>query len=219
VTMSSYRAAALALALTLPGGAATAAEGEGAAGQPGSPARDGRQVSINGRAPGPRQLRTLARLEPVVGRLESGAYWYDPVSGASGRWGGPALVLLPAGLDLGGPLPPNASGGGHGRLTGVFVNGRELHPIDVQVLLQLLGEVWPGRWFVDARGNYGREGGPIMGNLVRIARARQQAGRGGSAWSTRYEGTTPGRNMGVASDGTTTCVSVSGYSSCTGDRP
>jgi hypothetical protein len=127
-------------------------------------------------------------------------------------------VLLPAGLDLGGPLPASASGGGDGRLTGVFINGRELHPADVAGLRQLVGQVWPGRWFVDAQGNYGPAGGPVWGNLVQLARARQSAG-GGGAWSRRYEGTSPGGNMALAGDGATTCVSVNGYSSCTGDRP
>jgi hypothetical protein len=209
----------LLLAIVLPAGVGLATESSRAEKPSARRPPANRKILVNGRSPGPAQLRTLANLERAMGRLQDGAYWYDPISGASGRWGGPAAVLLPAGLDLGGPLPPDASGGGNGRLTGVFVNGRELHPLDVTGLREMLGEVWPGRWFVDARGDYGREGGPILGNLVRIARARQQSSGGGSAWSKRYEGTTPGRNMGLASDGTTTCVSVSGYSSCTGDRP
>ena len=32
-----------------------------------------------------------------------------------------------------------------------------------------------------------------------------------------YEGTTPGQNMNLASDGTTTCVSTPSYSRCTGE--
>ena len=212
------RRLALLAALTLPIGASLAADAAPARKDSAPPTQAARKILINGRAPGNRQLKTLADLERAMGRLENGAYWYDPISGASGRWGGPAAVLLPAGLDMGGAAPANASGGGDGRLTGVFINGRELHPVDVAGLRQLLGQVWPGRWFVDATGNYGPEGGPVWGNLVGVARARQQSGGSGGAWSKRYEGTTPGGNMGLASDGNTTCVSVSGYSSCTGDR-
>ena len=175
-----------------------------------------RKIRFNGRQLGPSELATLERLERGVGRLDDGGYWYDPRTGASGRWGGPALAFLPPGLTLGGPLPADASGGGRGTLTGVFVNGRELHPIDVMGLQQLIGQVWPGRWWVDGQGNYGLEGGPPLGNLVLLARAHR-SGSGGQAWSKHYQGTTPGQNMNLASDGTTTCVSTPSYSRCTGE--
>jgi hypothetical protein len=177
-----------------------------------------RAVRFNGRALTASERQTLGKLEAAIGRVPDGDYWYDPRTGASGRWGGPALAFLPAGLELGGPVPPEASGGGKGDLTGVFVNGREAHPIDVAGLQGLVGAVLPGRWWVDAAGNYGLEGGPPMGNLVALAQARQRSGKGGgTAWSKRYEGITPRDNMNLASDGNTTCVSVSGYSRCTGE--
>jgi len=175
-----------------------------------------RKVRVNNRLLGASELATLERLERGVGRLDDGAYWYDPRTGASGRWGGPALAFLPPGLALGGPLPAEASGGGQGTLTGVFVNGRELHPVDVLGLQQLIGQVWPGRWWVDAQGNYGLEGGPPLGNLMLLARAHRSSS-GGQAWSKHYEGTTPGQTMNLASDGTTTCVSTPSYSRCTGE--
>jgi hypothetical protein len=56
-----------------------------------------------------------------------------------------------------------------------------------------------------------------LGGPLRLARARQQSGGGPQAWSKHYEGTTPGQNMNLASDGTTTCVSTPGYSRCTGE--
>ncbi len=183
-------------------------------------AANGRNIRFNGRALNAEQARTLAQLERFIGRIPDGRYWYDPMTGASGHWGGPALAFLPAGLDLGGSLPPNASGGGRGTLTGVFINGRELHPIDVAGLRELLGTVLPGRWWVNAQGYYGQEGGPPVGNLVAIARARRAAGQGGKhPWSKHMDMGT-GRstdNLNMASDGTTTCVSVSGYSHCTGE--
>jgi len=76
--------------------------------------------------------------------------------------------------------------------------------------------VWPGRWWVDAQGNYGVEGGPPLGNLVMLARMHRSGG-GRQAWSKHYEGVTPGQNMNLASDGTTPCVSTPNYSRCTGE--
>jgi hypothetical protein len=107
-------------------------------------------------------------------RARPGRYWYDAVSGAWGFEGGPTMGLLPAGLKLGGRLRGDASGGG----TGVFINGRELHPLDVWGLSQL-GPVWRGRWWVDARGTFGPEGGPAWGNLYAIAQQRARQ----SPWS------------------------------------
>jgi hypothetical protein len=194
--------------------AARAAAGGPAKGHPTA----GRAVRFNGRPLEPRELATLERIERAIGRIPDGDYWYDPRTGASGRWGGPALAFLPAGLELGGAVPAAASGGGRGTLTGVWVNGRELHPVDVAGLQELVGQVLPGRWWVDASANYGLEGGPPMGNLLALAQARKRAGQGnGRAWSKHYEGATPGGNMNLASDGNTTCVSVSGYSHCTGE--
>src|SRR5215475_1660113 len=157
-----------------------------------------RKIRFNNQLLGATELATLERLERGVGRLDDGAYWYDARTGASGRWGGPTLAFLPPGLALGGPLPADASGGGQGTLTGVFVNGRELHPLDVSGLQQLIGQVWPGRWWVDAQGNYGVEGGPPLGNLIVLARTNRSGG-GKQAWSKHYEGATPGQNMNLAS--------------------
>ena len=178
----------------------------------------GRKVRFNGRLLGGPELATLEQLERGGPRVQDGEYWYDARTGAAGKWGGPALTFLPPGLALGGPLPADASGGGRGTLTGVFVNGRELHPVDVMGLQQLIGQVLPGRWWVDAQGNYGLEGGPPLGNLMMLARARRAGGGSGGpqAWSKHYEGITPGQNMNLASDGTTTCFSVGGDTRCTG---
>ena len=186
-------------------------------GQPPLPAAPAnRRVSFNRRPATARDLDTLNQLELRWGqRLPDGSYWYDNVSGAAGTWGGPATALLPAGLELGGPLPANASGGG----TGVFINGREIHPADARVLWQYTG--YPprrGRYWVDAQGNFGYERGAMIGNLHALARAKGGAG-GQKSWTSRVDALT-GRssdNLNMASDGTTTCVSQGGYSHCTGD--
>ncbi len=143
-----------------------------------------RRLTFNGRAATASEMQLVAQIDTMYGTpVADGDYWYDAASGAAGAWGGPTLGFLPAGLALGGPLPPNASGGGTGALTGVFVNGRELHPVDVQVLMAIYGQVIPGRWWVDGQGNAGQEGGPALLNLVALARQRGAAGKGHGAES------------------------------------
>ena len=93
--------------------------------------------------------------------------------------------LMPAGLALGGPMPANASGGGSGTLTNVWVNGRELHPYDVMQLQQLVGQVYQGRWWVDAQGNFGQEGGAALGNLYALSQQRSNSGGGGDSYYSR----------------------------------
>ncbi|MFN0252288.1 MAG: hypothetical protein ACKV2T_35765 [Kofleriaceae bacterium] len=162
-----------------------------------------RRFSFNGQAATPQDLQTLAQIERWYGRpAPEGEYWYDRTSGAAGQWGGPTLGFLPAGLALGGALPPNASGGGNGMLTGVFINGRELHPVDVQVLQRIYGQVYRGRFWVDAQGNAGQEGGVAFVNLIVLAK---QLGRGAESY---YRSDGRGNNAFVGGG----CVSVSSTS-------
>lgn len=150
---------------------------------PAPPRKDERQLRFNGRPATPQDLEVLARLEASWGApLPAGAYWYDNMTGAAGVFGGPTRAFLPPGLGLGGTqAPADASGGGDGRLSGVFINGRELHPLDVQGLTLLLGQPpAPGAWWVDALGNFGPQGYGSVGNLHQIAAARRGRGAGGS---------------------------------------
>jgi len=112
-----------------------------------------------------------------------GKYWYDPVSGAWGLEGGPTKGFIRAGHKLGGALRSDASNG----RTGVFVNGRELHRLDV-LALQSFVQVVPGRYWVDSRGNGGYERGPAFFNLIELARAAGVIQRGNrSAISDMYD--------------------------------
>lgn len=137
-----------------------------------APSRD---ILFNGAPLDATGERTLRQLEAHIGAVPAGRYWYDAASGGAGVWGGPAAAYLGPGLALGGRLPAAASGGGDGRLTGVFVNGRELHPLDVAGLRQVLGHVEVGRWWWDAAGNVGREGGPMVFNFYWVLQQRQAA--------------------------------------------
>ena len=130
-----------------------------------------------------------AALMQHYGVIPTGSYWYDPVSGFWGAEGGPSSGQIMPGLDLGGPLQANASGG-HG--TGVFINGREIHPQEYQYLQQQFGSVTPGRYWLNAQLIGGFEGGPASFNL------NQQANNSGGS-NSGYNVNTYGG--GLMSDG------------------
>jgi hypothetical protein len=146
-----------------------------------------RKITINGAYLTQSRAQTLAQLEiGYHGSLPDGAYWYDPVNGACGVWGQPAAAILPAGLDLGPPLPSNASNG----TSGVYINNRQLQHAEVQFLSALVGVQWQrGRYFVDAMGNAGLEGGGVLVNLVQVAQQRGQAASGGGGAGGDYSKT------------------------------
>lgn len=101
--------------------------------------------------------------------IPRGDFWYDNVSGAWGLDGGPTVGFTAPGMNLGGKLAADASGGD----TGVFINGRELPVQDVAGLAQMGVPVQQGRWWVDARGNFGVEGSPnASGNLFQFSRGK-----------------------------------------------
>jgi hypothetical protein len=152
----------------------------------------GRNVVINGRRLSDAEVAQIEQGLQV--RIGDADYWYDPVLGAWGLRGGPAMGLIAAGLNLGGPLQADASGGG----TGVVVNGRELHPYDVLALQQITGPIVPGRYFITAQGLAGYEGGPPLWNLA--AMATQGGGGGSNTWQGRVTGASG------FSDGTTGAV-------------
>ena len=165
-----------------------------AANQPKSAGREvhptsSHSVIINGRRLSDQDIETLVRTFQV--QVRDGNYWYDRMSGAWGQQGGPTAGFIMAGLNLGGPLREDAS---HGD-TGVFINGRQLHRVDVARLMQI-GPVHQGRCWIDAQGNIGLEGQPAFGN-VWVAAA--QALRGG------------GKKEGILSTYDKTGVAVFGY--------
>ncbi len=115
---------------------------------------------------------------PMTVQVPDGAYWYDPISGLWGMHGGPTMGQMPPGMELGGPLQADASGGAG---TQIFINGRELHLTEVLYLQQLAGYTMPGRYWMNALGVGGFEGGPAFFNLAALA--QQQAG--GSSYTRR----------------------------------
>ncbi len=88
-------------------------------------------------------------------QVPAGRYWYDAVSGLWGQEGGPNLGQMVPGLDLGGALKADASGKG----SGVFINGREIHAIEVLQLMEYFGgPIQAGRYWLQADGVGGVEG-------------------------------------------------------------
>ncbi len=143
----------------------------------GQPSQTAQRVVVNGVPLGSDELRQLASLGVTP---PAGAYWYDSASGLAGAQGGPTTGILPAGLRLGGPMQPDASGG----TTGVFINGRQLPVQDLLAVQQLVGSaVAPGRYWLDGQGNSGYEGGPPVVNLRQRA---QTAGSGGGIRRTPF---------------------------------
>ena len=106
-------------------------------------------IIVNGKALSAQDIQQYEITVPA------GRYWYDPVSGLWGQEGGPGLGQIAAGLPLGGQLKADASGSG----SGVFINGREIHGLEVMVLMEYFGEPIPvGRYWLGADGTGGVEG-------------------------------------------------------------
>lgn len=117
----------------------------------------------------------VMQLQQIVGAaVVPGNYWYDGVSGLWGYIGGPYSGQILPGLSLG-ELPPDASGRG----TNVYINGREIHPTELTQLQQGFGVIQPGRYWLNAQGIGGYEGGPAQFNLLASRGGTSSQGGGG----------------------------------------
>ena len=145
------------------------------AGQPGPAtgaigAVSSRSVIINGQSLSDQDIETIERTFRV--RVKDGDYWYDRMNGSWGVRGGPTAGFIMAGLNMGGPLREDASNGD----TRVYINGRQLHQVDVTRLSQI-GPVYQARCWMDAFGNIGLEGQPAFGNVWVAAQALAGSGQ------------------------------------------
>jgi hypothetical protein len=150
------------------GSAVDSAETGDTAMQPDGNTGGNSNVYINGQALTKKQVGDFERQYQT--RLIGGRYWYDDKCGAWGLEGGPTIGIILPSLPLPGPMPENISGGG----TGIFINGREVHPADRQALIAMFGTAIPGRYWLDRYGNLGIEGGGVLVNLVVAAQQLQQ---------------------------------------------
>jgi hypothetical protein len=139
-------------------------------------------IFVNGAQLALDTVRQLQQLYPVP--IAPGRYWYDPFSGVYGIEGGPVAGQMLPGLNLGGPLRPDASRG----TSGVFINGRQLTFGEQAYIAQLCQTpVVPGRYWVAANGIGGYEGGSAIFNLG-LCGNRGGGGGGGSSTRTYCDG-------------------------------
>ncbi|MED6217396.1 hypothetical protein PIB30_017243 [Stylosanthes scabra] len=86
------------------------------------------KVSVNGH---PLSDRAIKKAEKLAGSIRPGNYWYDSRAGFWGVMGGPCLGIIPPFIEeFNYPMPEKCAGGN----TGIFVNGRELHQRDLDLL-------------------------------------------------------------------------------------
>lgn len=142
-------------------------EGPAASDDPADPVAE--EVFVNDQQiPDPIVQEIVGRHETII---ENGRFWYDRESGAWGFDGGPAEGFVPAGMDLGGPMRPDASNG-H---TGVFVNGRELPARELIALRQLAGEaIGEGHHSLDGNGFLLSEDGTLLVDLAGKASEKRE---------------------------------------------
>jgi hypothetical protein len=159
---------------------------------PAAPPADKRHVIINGLQLSDAELARVEKAYKV--RINDADYWYDRILGAWGLHGGPTVGFVLPGLELGGPLPADASAGS----TKVFINDRELPLADLLALQRVTGPVLPGRYFITAQGLAGFEGGPPLWNLAALAAAKSD--NPSNNWSSKLTGASG------FSDGTTTAI-------------
>ncbi|KAM0876082.1 hypothetical protein ACQ4PT_036408 [Festuca glaucescens] len=87
------------------------------------------KVFINGY---PISDRAVRKAEKIAGPIYPGEYWYDYRAGFWGVMGQSCLGMIPPYIpELNYPMPKNCAGGN----TGVFINGRELHQKDFDLLV------------------------------------------------------------------------------------
>lgn len=149
------------------------------------------KVIVNGQTLNRETLNELHRLYPVA--IAPGRYWYDPMSGAYGVEGKPVAGQMLPGLVLGGSLKADASRG----TSGVFINGRELTLGEKSYIEQTCRTpAIPGRYWVNAQGLGGVEGGSPSFNLGLCGATTGQR-RGGSGTDTYCDADGSCRSSGI----------------------
>ncbi|TVU08967.1 hypothetical protein EJB05_42396 [Eragrostis curvula] len=137
--------------------------------------RNGRaKVFVNGF---PISDRAVRKAEKLAGAICPGDYWYDYRAGFWGVMGRPCLGMIPPYIpEFNYPTPKNCAGGN----TGVFINGRELHQKDLDLLVARGLPDSPGRsYIVENSGKVSDEGtGEELYGLGKLAPTVEKMGRG-----------------------------------------
>jgi hypothetical protein len=154
----------------------------------------------------PLSKRQIAEIEKQYGvKPKPGNYWYDAKSGLYGVVGYPAYGYMQPNHRFG-SMKKDASNGN----TGIFINGRELPPLEYTVWSYMVGSwIQAGTYWLDHQGNAGYEGNPTpVINLFVAAKQNGYQGQGGSGdnfWTTRFSA------GNYDSGGSRGYVSVPGY--------
>ena len=151
-------------------------------------------VVVNGQALAAQTVQQLEAYYKV--KIQPGRYWYDSYCGLWGKEGGPAQGGMMAGLALGGQMWPGVSRG----QTRIFINGRQIPQSERVQWEQLTGSIQPGRYWLDAYGNVGLEGGPALGNLIALAQQSYSGNNRGNR-NSFYRNFYTGTGSGSSSEG------------------
>ena len=148
-------------------------------------------VRINGR---PMSVQQQQQYLSTYGTLPlPGSYWYDKKTGLYGLMGAPAAGTIRPGHDFG-PLPENASRG----TTGVYINGRHLPAMELQFYASVLGQMQPGRYWMDAQGKWGPEQRQVRAPQHQQQQAQGRHGGGDRRLVGVYRGETISGGEGTA---------------------
>ncbi len=151
----------------------------------------GRAIFFNGVKAANATVKKLEDFYKV--KVQDGRYWYDKVSGMWGVEGEKTYGVMLPNLPLGGPLKANASNG----KTDVYINGRNLPQEDLSLLQTVTGYLPPGRYWIDAQGNAGKEGGPAMVNLRQMVNNQNNVNSGSTFYRNSYTGVGSGSSGGT----------------------
>uniref|UniRef100_A0A0A9ARU2 Probable zinc-ribbon domain-containing protein n=1 Tax=Arundo donax TaxID=35708 RepID=A0A0A9ARU2_ARUDO len=135
---------------------------------------DNVKVSINGH---PISERALKKAEKKAGPVEPGSYWYDYRAGFWGVMGRECIGIIPPYIrEFNYPMARNCAGGN----TGVFVNGRELHQRDLDLLVgRGLPRISGKSYSVEISGNITDEAtGKKLRSLGKLAPTIEKLKRG-----------------------------------------
>ncbi|CAO2179168.1 unnamed protein product [Urochloa humidicola] len=135
---------------------------------------DSVKVSINGH---PISERALKKAEKKAGPVDPGSYWYDYRAGFWGAMGRECIGIIPPFIrEFNYPMARNCAGGD----TGVFVNGRELHQRDLDLLVgRGLPRISGKSYSVEISGNITDEAtGKKLRSLGKLAPTIEKLKRG-----------------------------------------